>query len=110
MLSLAKLSLLASDEKEHVIEDISNEIDSELELVAHQEDLPENVLVSYGYDVTRLGVLTPQELIKVFKVEIMLDDGAIKSPKLFWFYFNLSPIFFFFCSFIYARRMRISQR
>lgn len=101
MLSLAKLSLLASDEKEHVIEDISNEIDSELELVAHQEDLPENVLVSYGYDVTRLGVLTPQELIKVFKFEIMLD-GAIKSPKLFWFHFHLSPIFFFFAA-LYMR-------
>lgn len=65
MLSLAKLSLLASDEDALTSEDDLLEFDSELELVAHQEDLPANVLAAYGYDVTRLGVLTPAELIKV---------------------------------------------
>lgn len=65
MLSLAKLSLLASNEADHAEESKLNELDSELELVAHQEDLPEQVLVAYGYDVSKLGVLTAAELIKV---------------------------------------------
>lgn len=65
MLSLAKLSLLASEEDSLSVQDKLAEFDSELELAAHQEDLPTNVLIEYGYDVARLGVLTPSELIKV---------------------------------------------
>ncbi|KAL0269100.1 UNVERIFIED_CONTAM: hypothetical protein PYX00_006935 [Menopon gallinae] len=69
MLSLAKLSLLASNETDHTEESKLNELDSELELVAHQEDLPEKVLEAYGYDVSKLGVLTAAELIKLYICE-----------------------------------------
>ncbi|KAK6635816.1 hypothetical protein RUM44_001070 [Polyplax serrata] len=69
MLSLAKLSLLASEEDSLSVQDKLAEFDSELELAAHQEDLPTNVLIEYGYDVARLGVLTPSELIKLYICE-----------------------------------------
>lgn len=65
MLSLAKLALLASDEPEYDIKDCIKSIDNELDLIAHQEDLPTGVLTTYGYDVEKLKVFTPVELITV---------------------------------------------
>lgn len=63
MLSIAKLSLLASGEAERP--DQRALLDAELDLVAHQEDLPESVLLAYGYDIEQLHVLPPGELIQV---------------------------------------------
>lgn len=65
MLSLSKLMLLSSDETEGVIEEKVSDIDSELDLVTHEEDIPESVLVAYGYDASKLRVMTPSEIIKV---------------------------------------------
>lgn len=65
MLSLAKLALLASDEHPQKVEDAVSVMNRDLDLVVYQEELPEVVLSSYGYDVERLRVLTPTELIKV---------------------------------------------
>ena len=64
MLSLAKLSLLASGadtDQNNMVE----EINSNLDLVAHQEQLPDVVLNAYGYEFDNLRVFSPSELIKV---------------------------------------------
>lgn len=66
MLSLSKLALLASDDPKGKVKDDMKEINSELELVAHQEDLPAQVLTTYGYDIEKLRVFTPTELIMVY--------------------------------------------
>lgn len=63
MLSLAKLALLASGEAER--SDQRALLDGELDLVAHQEDLPESVLIAYGFDIDNLHVLPPGELIQL---------------------------------------------
>jgi nuclear pore complex protein Nup133 len=65
MLSLAKLALLASDEQPDKVEEEVSTLNMNLDLVSYQEELPEIVLSSYGYDVERLRVLTPTELVKV---------------------------------------------
>ncbi|KYQ46946.1 hypothetical protein ALC60_14035 [Trachymyrmex zeteki] len=66
MLSLAKLALLASDESEDKVMDCVKTIDNELTLIAYQEDLPAQVLTAYGYDIKKLRVLTPRELIMLY--------------------------------------------
>jgi nuclear pore complex protein Nup133 len=65
MLSLAKLALMASDEQPDRVEEEVSTMNMDLDLVSYQEELPEFVLSSYGYDVERLRVLTPTELVKV---------------------------------------------
>jgi len=66
MLSLAKLALLASDESEDNVIDYVKTIDNELGLIAYQEDLPTQVLTTYGYDIEKLRVLIPRELIMLY--------------------------------------------
>ncbi|KAL6440868.1 hypothetical protein ACFW04_003354 [Cataglyphis niger] len=66
ILSLAKLALLASDEQEDKIIDRIETINTELTLIAYQEDLPAQVLTMYGYDIKNLRVLTPRELIMLY--------------------------------------------
>lgn len=65
MLSLAKLAYLASSEPEDKLEYSLRKLDSDLTLIAHQEDVPVHVLEIYGYDVDKLRVLNPAELINV---------------------------------------------
>lgn len=65
MLSLAKLAFLASDDLEEQVRSHVKKIDNELALVAYQEELPTQVLTTYGYDVEKLRVFTPTELITV---------------------------------------------
>ncbi len=67
MLSLAKLAVLASDEVEDKMQNSIKKIDHELNLIAHQEDVPVDVLRMYGYDVDKMRVLSPSELINVSK-------------------------------------------
>ncbi|CAL7941715.1 unnamed protein product [Xylocopa violacea] len=73
MLSLAKLAFLASDDPQDEIEDHVKRIDNELSLIAHQEDLPTQVLTTYGYDVEKLRVFTPTELITLYTSEDNID-------------------------------------
>jgi nuclear pore complex protein Nup133 len=65
MISLAKLALMASDEQPDKVEEEISTLNTNLDLISYQEELPEIVLSSYGYDVERLRVLTPSELVKV---------------------------------------------
>lgn len=66
ILSLAKLALLASDKPEDRIQDRIKTIDHELTLIAYQDDIPVQVLEAYGYDTTKMRVLTPRELIMLY--------------------------------------------
>ncbi|OXU23558.1 hypothetical protein TSAR_013208 [Trichomalopsis sarcophagae] len=66
MLSLAKLAYLASGEPAEKLREGIGKIDSELNLIAHQEDVPVHVLEIYGYDVEKLRVLNPSELINLY--------------------------------------------
>ncbi|KAL7299771.1 hypothetical protein TKK_0007518 [Trichogramma kaykai] len=66
MLSLAKLAALASDDPEAKIQMNVNTMNYELNLIAHQEDVPISVLEIYGYDVEKLRVLSPSELINLY--------------------------------------------
>jgi nuclear pore complex protein Nup133 len=59
------MAVLASDESDEKLEDSIKRIDNELNLIAHQEDVPVNVLEIYGYDIEKLRVLSPTELINV---------------------------------------------
>lgn len=63
MLSLAKLSAFASDDSELSV-DLA-EINAELVLIQHQDYLPKDLLLSFGYDVENPKVLTPEEIIHV---------------------------------------------
>ena len=83
MLSLAKLALLASDEHPQKVEEAVSVMNRDLDLVVYQEELPEVILSSYGYDVERLRVLTPTELIKV-------RSKVLLAVKPFCFLFSLS--------------------
>lgn len=69
MLSLSKLALLASDDPKYEVTECVKRIDNELALIAHQEDLPAQVLTTYGYDIEKLRVLTPTELITLYTSE-----------------------------------------
>ena len=91
MLSLAKLALLASEEDEVASEEKLMEFDSELELVSHQEDLPTSVLNTYGYDITKLGVLTPAELIKVNSITF-LRVSIDTMESLFKLFISISVV------------------
>jgi len=67
MLSLAKLSALASDEPDHRIRDSVHNIDAQLNLCSYQETLPQ-ILVDYlNQDADTMSVLSPSLLIKVRK-------------------------------------------
>ncbi|XP_008544817.1 nuclear pore complex protein Nup133 [Microplitis demolitor] len=69
MLCLSKLALICSDEIQEEINENCEKIDRELELIAHQEELPADVLEAYGYDTKKLRVLTPVELITLYTCE-----------------------------------------
>ena len=61
--------MLASDEPEYEVVDGVKRINHELTLIAHQEDVADHVLETYGYDVNKLRVLSPNELITLYTCE-----------------------------------------
>lgn len=62
-LSLAKLCLLASSKL--APDTAEDELSAQLSLIAFQENLPESLITSYGYDVDNMRLFLPSELIKV---------------------------------------------
>lgn len=68
MLSLAKLSTLASDEPEERVESSLKILNSELNIISAQENLPKSVLdsVDAGDDASKMKVLTPRDLIELY--------------------------------------------
>ena len=65
MLSLAKLSILASDESEDYIAQELEEIEHQMNVLTAQEQLPSHVLDEYGFDKETMRVLKPREIIEV---------------------------------------------
>jgi hypothetical protein len=76
MLSLAKIALMASNEEPNKAEEEISTLNVNLDLVSYQEELPEIVLSFYGYDVERVRVLTPTELVKV-RGQVFLNVKSI---------------------------------
>ncbi|KAF4526274.1 hypothetical protein B566_EDAN010984 [Ephemera danica] len=66
ILSLAKLSALASDEPTGSIEATVCNIDHELRLVGLQEELPQSIMAYLNQDVDNMSVLTPEQLIELY--------------------------------------------
>ncbi|KAF7996446.1 hypothetical protein HCN44_002078 [Aphidius gifuensis] len=69
MLSMSKLALLCLTDIDNEFEETLAAIDSDLELIGHQESLPDSVLEAYGYDTKKLRVLNPIELITLYTCE-----------------------------------------
>ena len=68
LLSLAKLHLLLEEKlgpDPEVIRSEVDQVDAELQLLLHQEQLPLAVLQAYGLDPDTMRGLTPEELIEV---------------------------------------------
>lgn len=66
ILSLSKLAALASED------DLSaqiDEINTNLNIIQYQEQLPINLLVEYGLDINNPKVLTPEEIISLYIAE-----------------------------------------
>lgn len=66
MLSLSKLSALASKSESDLV-GIIEDINSQLLLINHQEQLPIGILTTFGYDIDNLKVLNAEQIINVSK-------------------------------------------
>lgn len=64
MFSLSKLAKLAAPDGAN--ENYIDYIDSHLELIAFQEDIPDYVLQHYGYDTLKPKVIPPKDLIHLY--------------------------------------------
>lgn len=65
MLSLCKLAKLTAP-KAPDTDDYISRVNSRLELINLQEEIPDYVLHHYGYDTSRPRVLEPQEIIRLY--------------------------------------------
>lgn len=63
MLSLSKLAALSSDIDSSLQ---LTQINQELNLIAHQEELPASILLDFGYDVKNPKVLKAEEIINLY--------------------------------------------
>lgn len=81
MLSLAKLSKLASptttDEHDANVQNIN----AQLDLVAFQEELPDYVLERYGYNVLKPSVIPPKDIISLYICSEYKDAGEVEFKK-----------------------------
>ncbi|ESO92060.1 hypothetical protein LOTGIDRAFT_233315 [Lottia gigantea] len=70
LLSLSKLTALASDNQSPDMKERMDEIDDQLDLILHQEQLPPDSLQHLGMDTNNMSVLKPQEIIELYISEI----------------------------------------
>ncbi|KAG5890186.1 hypothetical protein JTB14_010650 [Gonioctena quinquepunctata] len=80
MLSLSKLSKLAGTNTNDVNDYVQN-INSRLDLVTFQEDLPDYVLQQFGYDIARPPVIPPEDLINLYICKEYTDAGELEFKK-----------------------------
>ncbi|KAG8228598.1 hypothetical protein J437_LFUL009303 [Ladona fulva] len=74
MISLAKLALFSCTDPNSICFSTSEQsktaalawINSQLDLIAHQENLPESTVINFGYEPEKMPVLTPSEIIKLY--------------------------------------------
>lgn len=80
MCSLAKLAKLAapnSPDTEYFLEDIN----SKLELISYQEDIPDYVLQQFGYNTTDPQVLSAKEIINLYICPEYSDSTELEFKK-----------------------------
>lgn len=65
MLSLAKLTVLASGPRSDQVESVLTRLDHAASVVIAQEQLPKIVLEAHGFDAKKMRVMSPRELIEV---------------------------------------------
>uniref|UniRef100_A0A182JBK9 Nucleoporin Nup133/Nup155-like N-terminal domain-containing protein n=1 Tax=Anopheles atroparvus TaxID=41427 RepID=A0A182JBK9_ANOAO len=87
ILCLAKLCLLAADGEMH--QSVLEDINTELELIEIQENIPSEVLEHFGYDTQDVKVLTPDEMVNLF----IADASSESSEKEFHHALSLLPYF-----------------
>lgn len=80
MYSLSKLAKLAGPNTSDVDSFTSN-INSNLELVAFQEDLPDYVLQQFGYDTMSPRVIPPKDLVNLYICNEYADAGELEFKK-----------------------------
>ncbi|XP_053669635.1 nuclear pore complex protein Nup133 [Anopheles nili] len=85
MLCLGKLCLLAAEGEKHQ-EQICG-INTELELIEIQENIPPEVLDIFGYDTKHVKVLTPEEIVDLY----IADEYSKLSEKEFRYALSLLP-------------------
>ncbi|KAF5282596.1 hypothetical protein FQA39_LY05003 [Lamprigera yunnana] len=78
MLSLSKLAKLAADEEDKSYIDF---LDSQLELISFQEDVPDYVLQHYGYDTVNIKVIVPKDLIHLYTCVEYKEAGELEFKK-----------------------------
>ncbi|KAJ8941363.1 hypothetical protein NQ314_010426 [Rhamnusium bicolor] len=80
MLSLSKLAKLAgpntTDSKSYI-----ENINSHLELITFQEDLPDYVLQEFGYDTLKPRVIPPKDLVHLYICNEYTDAGELEFKK-----------------------------
>ncbi|XP_067007277.2 nuclear pore complex protein Nup133 [Anabrus simplex] len=81
MLSFAKLALLASNEHSDTTANEIEKINSQLDLITYQEDLPETVLSAYGLSAEKIRVLTPTEMIQMYISDEFLGASELEFMK-----------------------------
>lgn len=80
MLSLSKLSKLAASNEQDRDEFVIG-INKDLELIEFQEELPDYVLESYGYDTVKPAVISPKNLIHLYVCSEYRDSTELDFKK-----------------------------
>ncbi|XP_071439205.1 nuclear pore complex protein Nup133-like [Hetaerina americana] len=80
MLSMAKLSLLASGSAV-AREAAMGWINSQMTLIESQENLPESTVINFGYEPDKMPVLTPSEIIKLYIADECVDATEYEFSK-----------------------------
>ncbi|XP_055957282.1 nuclear pore complex protein Nup133 [Patella vulgata] len=66
LLSISKLTALASDNKSPDMQERLHDINDELDLILHQEQLPLDAVQNLGMNVANMSVMTPQEIAELY--------------------------------------------
>jgi len=69
MLSIGKLCLLASEERDDNVEECLENIQNELDVVLHQETLPSSVIEKSGIDIDNMPPISVEDLIELYTGE-----------------------------------------
>ncbi|XP_044263471.1 nuclear pore complex protein Nup133 [Tribolium madens] len=78
MFSLCKLAKLASGP---VNEEFLKNVQSRLDLIAYQEDIPDYVLQQFGYDPIHIRVIPPKDLINLYICKEYTEAGELEFKK-----------------------------
>ncbi|KAJ8938499.1 hypothetical protein NQ318_005163 [Aromia moschata] len=79
-LSLSKLARLAGPNSPDMDLHVKT-VNSRLELVAYQEDLPDYVLQQFGYDTLKPRVIPPKDLVCLYVCKEYADAGELEFKK-----------------------------